>query len=125
MYGGLLVGRVEEVYDTVSKVSYITDSNSNVPVVDQRSRTKGLVHGSLEGLVMEEILQQEDIKEGDRIVTLGDQYPEGFLIGTVRQVIMTDTSSKKTAILEAAVDYSDLEKVYIITNFLVEDLNIE
>lgn len=122
-YQGILVGKVEEVYSTISMISFLNDLESKVVAVNARSGHQGIVHGSLRGLIMEDILQKEDIKEGDKIVTLGDLYPRGLLIGTVQKIESSSTSSKKTAVLEPSVDYSRIDKVFIITNFLPEEIS--
>jgi rod shape-determining protein MreC len=122
-YQAILIGKVEEVHNTISIISFLNDLDSQIVAVNSRSGHKGIVHGSLRGLIMEDILQKEDVKEGDKIITLGDLYPAGLLIGSVQKVESSSTSSKKKAILTPTVDYSTIDKVFVIINFLPEEIS--
>ena len=60
--GDLLIGEVREVYASTSKVRLVSNQNSNIIVIDQNTRAKGLVRGSLEGVVMEDVLKMSQCR---------------------------------------------------------------
>src|SRR5207302_1139550 len=67
-----VVGRVSEVGNNYSKVLLVTDSSSAVSALVQGSRAAGIVRGQFgDTLVMDWILQTEDVKIGDVVITAG------------------------------------------------------
>jgi rod shape-determining protein MreC len=84
-----IVGQVVAVTERTSKVLLLTDPNSGVDVLVQRSRARGIVSGSLEnGTVMKYVKRSEDVQEGDRLVTSGLDgiFPKGMMVGRVSKV---------------------------------------
>jgi rod shape-determining protein MreC len=70
-------------------VILLTDPNSGKDVLVQRSRSRGIVSGSLEtGTVLKYVKRSEDIQEGDRLITSGVDgvFPKGLMVGTVIKV---------------------------------------
>jgi rod shape-determining protein MreC len=81
-----VVGQVVSVTARSAKVLLITDANSGVDVLVQRTRARGIVSGSLEnGPVLKYVKRSEDIQVGDRLITSGLDgiFPKGMLVGTV------------------------------------------
>ncbi|MCZ6696866.1 MAG: rod shape-determining protein MreC [Acidobacteria bacterium] len=81
-----LVGRVVEVGPAISKVQTLSDPNSGVAALIQRTRVQGLVVGEGEsGCRMEYVMELSDVEVGDVIITSGlDRiYPKGQMIGVV------------------------------------------
>jgi rod shape-determining protein MreC len=81
-----VIGQVVAVNERTSKVLLLTDPNSGVDVLVQRSRARGVVSGSLEnGTVMKYVKRSEDVQEGDQVVTTGldGVFPKGLMVGTV------------------------------------------
>ncbi len=114
--GNLLVGQVRDVYKTTSRVRLVTNQQSNVMAMDQNTSAKGLVHGSLEGVVMEEILENESVNVGDVIVCWSSEIPEGLVIGEIRQVEDQPTASTRKVYIETGLNLEDLNYVFVITN---------
>ena len=56
---------------------------------------------------------------GDLVVTsgLGGYYPEGLVIGSVKEVRLDDSGAASYAILEPAVDFDGLTEVFVIKSF--------
>src|SRR2546430_13160730 len=84
-----VVGRVSEVGHNYSKVLLVTDSGSAVAALVQASRAAAIVRGQYgDTLVMDWILQTEDVKVGDVVITAGlargndprPLHPEGLLL---------------------------------------------
>ena len=111
-----LVGRVQSVSPFQSSVQLITDHRSRVPALIQRNRIRGLIYGTYEGLEMRQINQHANIKIGDRVITsgLGGLFPKGLLIGWVKEIRHQKHELFKTATLDIAVDFNQIEEVFVI-----------
>lgn len=84
-----VVGRVVEVAARSAKVLLLTDPNSGIDVMVQRTRARGIVSGSLEnGTVLKYIKRTEDVQVGDRLITSGldGVFLKGLMVGTVTKV---------------------------------------
>jgi len=84
-----VVGQVVAVTARTAKVLLLTDPNSGVDVLVQRTRARGIVSGSLDnGPILKYVKRSEDIQEGDRLVTSGLNgiFPKGIVVGTVTKV---------------------------------------
>jgi rod shape-determining protein MreC len=84
-----VVGQVVAVTPRAAKVLLLTDPNSGIDVLIQRTRSRGIVSGSLEnGTVLKYMKRSEDVQEGDRLITSGMDgvFPKGMMVGTVIKV---------------------------------------
>src|SRR2546426_3758066 len=117
------VGRVSEVGATYGKVLLVTDSGSAVSALVQGSRAAGIVRGQFgDTLVMDWILQTEDVKIGDVVITSGfaignelrSFFPRGLLLGRVVEVAKGENGTFQRAILVPAVDLRHLENVLVV-----------
>jgi rod shape-determining protein MreC len=84
-----VVGQVVAVTPRTAKVLLLTDPNSGVDVLVQRTRSRGIVSGSLEnGTVLKYVKRSEDIQAGDRLITSGMDgvFPKGMMVGIVTKV---------------------------------------
>ena len=84
-----VVGQVVAVTPRAAKVLLLTDPNSGIDVLVQRTRSRGIVSGSLEnGTVLKYMKRSEDVQEGDRLITSGMDgvFPKGLMVGTVIKV---------------------------------------
>ena len=117
------VGRVSEVGAGYSKVLLVTDSGSAVSALVQGSRAAGIVRGQFgDTLVMDWILQTEDVKTGDVVITAGlalgnevrSLFPQGLVLGRVVEVAKGENGTFQRAILVPAVDLRHLENVLVV-----------
>ena len=109
-----LVGRILEVYPTTSTAMLVTDPDSRVAVVIERSRESGLVMGTGGALLQLSYLDLEaDVQPGDRVVTagLGGWFPKGLLVGTVVRIERDERRAASRAWVRPAVRLSRLEEV--------------
>jgi rod shape-determining protein MreC len=115
-----LVGRVTDLNDSEAQVTLITDENSAVQAVDRLTRARGLVrHGQGQGsLVLDRVPKEQNVEEGDIIVTAGTRsnqfpslFPRGIVIGKVISVGQSDTAPYKQIQIEPFVDFSALDAV--------------
>ena len=111
-----LVGRIQSVSPYQSSVQLIIDHRSRVPALIQRNRVKGLIYGTHDGIEMRQINQHAKIKIGDRVISsgLGNLYPKGILIGWVSGIQHKSHELFKTARLDSAVDFNQMEEVFAI-----------
>jgi len=115
-----LVGRVMEVFATVSRIQLITDPQSAVNVRLQDSRADGVLVAQLSGeLHIEMISQQETITPDELVLTsgLGGNYPPDIPIGRVLSIRKRDYELFQEATVQSSVDFFDLEIVLVITSF--------
>jgi rod shape-determining protein MreC len=86
-----VVGQVMEVGTTNSRVLLITDVTHSIPVRLVRNNIRFIASGigASNELILEHVPHSVDIKEGDTLVTsgLGDVFPEGYPVATVKQVL--------------------------------------
>jgi len=112
-----LAGYVVEVYLYSSKVLLLTDPNSKVSVMTQRSRARGVVQGDESaGCLLKYVESTADVKEGDVLVTSGNSkiYPEGLLVGRIETLTREAGTLFQQARVAPATDFEKLEEVAII-----------
>ncbi|MBN8556036.1 MAG: rod shape-determining protein MreC [Deltaproteobacteria bacterium] len=112
-----VVGRVLRVGPKASNILLVTDINSKMDAVVQRSRTRVIVGGSVEGaLTLRFLPRRFDLRQGDELVTsgLGNFFPPGFKIGVVLGLAQDPNLVLQQAELEAAVDFDSLEEVFVV-----------
>jgi len=118
--GGLLVGKVAEVFDNFSKIMLITDPKSSINSITQTSRANGAVKGSYAtGVKLEMINQSEDLAVGDMVITSGleDKIPKGLIIGKVLQIEESANKVFKSAQIDMFVDFNRIEEVFIANKY--------
>ncbi|MGH7824812.1 MAG: rod shape-determining protein MreC [Candidatus Binatia bacterium] len=114
-----VVGRVIAVTGRSSKVLLVTDPNSGVDVLVQRTRARGIVSGSLgNGTVMKYVKQSEDVQEGDRLVTSGldGAFPKGLMVGIVTKVSKQHLGLFQFIEVTPAVNFSKAEEVLVVSS---------
>jgi rod shape-determining protein MreC len=116
-----LVGHVERVNPTSSKVRLINDLNSSVSVrLQTESRTTGVLRGQSQGnmMVIAFIPQTDVVQPGDVVLTsgLGEMYPEGLLVGKVDRVERKDADPFPAAVVDAAVQMEKIERLYVLAD---------
>jgi len=112
-----VVGKVVAVTGRTAKVLLVTDPNSGIDVLVQRTRSRGIVSGSLEsGTVLKYMKRSEDVQEGDRLVTSGldNIFPKGLLVGTVVKVRKQSRGLFQTVEVWPAVQAARVEEVLVV-----------
>jgi rod shape-determining protein MreC len=112
-----VVGQVISTAARSAKVLLITDPNSGVDVLVQRTRARGIVSGSLEQkTVMKYVKRSEDIQVGDRLITTGldGVFPKGLMVGTVAKVQKQNLGLFQYIELTPAVFLSQTEEVLVV-----------
>lgn len=113
---GALVGQVAEAYDDQSKVTLITSKDAIILTMLQESRAKGVLRGGISGLVMEDIIQDVEIKPGEYVITSGleGELRQGILIGKTSKLKSSSSDLFKSVVVEPIVDLSRLELVFVM-----------
>lgn len=114
---GGIVGRIIEVNGASSRVLLTTDLRSNIDVMIERSRVKGVVEGNgTDGLVMKYVRQVDEVQVGDQVITSGLSgiFPKGLIVGEVTRIEKSGDNFFKHVEVRPAVDLGRLEEVLII-----------
>lgn len=115
--GMAVVGRISESGPDMSKVLLITDSNSELAAMVQRSREKGVIAGTGErSLLLKYLSPTADLEIGDLIITsgMGRIFPAGLVIGSVEEVLRGVGGLEKRARVVPRVNINQLEDIQII-----------
>lgn len=111
-----VVGQIISIGAHAARVLLITDHNSGVDAVVQRSRARGIVEGGLDGTcVMRYLKRGEDVEVGDRIITSGLDgiFPKGILVGEVTHVTRGNRGLLQVANVKPSVPLDRIEEVVV------------
>jgi len=118
-----LVGYICDIGTNWAKVISIIDADSSVGSIVVRTRDIAVVKGDLtlqnQGLCkMTYISKGENVISGDLVETsgMGGIYPEGLLIGKIKEIKPEEHGISKYAIIEPAVDFERINEVFVIKN---------
>lgn len=85
-----VLGQVTRLYPATSEVTLLTDRQAAIPVLNERTRSRGAAFGSPSGQAMELrfAAANADVREGDLLVTSGldGVYPPGLNVARVASV---------------------------------------
>ncbi|HXQ21466.1 MAG TPA: rod shape-determining protein MreC [Candidatus Acidoferrales bacterium] len=112
-----VVGQTTATSAHTARVLLVTDHNSGIDAVVQRSRARGIVEGTLDsGCVMKYVKRGEDLDVGDRIVTSGLDgiFPKGITIGEVTHVTRGNRGLLQVAEVKPSVPMDRTEEVLVI-----------
>jgi len=121
-----MVGVISHVSNFTSTVKLITamdakDPNSNGIAATSMNnhKTFGIVESydeATQTLLMTQIKQDDPIKRGDTIVSLGDtdKYPRGLIIGEVVNVQESKFGKTKTATIKPAAEFQDWKQLFVV-----------
>ena len=114
-----IVGQVIEVSSRHAKVLLITDTNSAVDALVQRTRFRGVIKGSLGGrCLFKYVLRKHDIGIGDTVISSGldGVYPRGLQIGEVNEVVRRNAGIFQEVTVTPFVDFEKIEEVLVMMN---------
>lgn len=114
--GGILVGKVQKVMQNFSRVLFISDPKFKVTVKVLNSGTAGIARGALnDGMYLDFIVQEDEIKEGDSLVSTGsDLFPPALIVGSVDHVEINTTQMFKKVRIRPAVKDVKFGRVLVI-----------
>ncbi len=111
-----IVGKVLQVFPSVSQVLLINDQSSGVGTILEKSRLQGFLKGTATGeVVLEGVMSDEQVAPGERVLTSGgDQiFPKGLPVGTVTKV-GTGKDLFLNIQIKPAVNLGKLEEVLVV-----------
>jgi rod shape-determining protein MreC len=123
MAPGGVVGYVESVTPTTSRILLISDTNSKTGVIVSRSRATGYMKGIGDNRAIMEFFEKvPDVRVGDAIAisNLSQKYPKGLPVGRVES-IQLDKSPAPEAKIELSAPISALEWVVVYPSAPVID----
>jgi len=112
-----IVGRVLEADPKHSRVLLLTDKESSVSGIDQRSRVTGIIQGTGQNRFRYGYVNAgEDIQNNDLVVSsgLGGIYPKGYAIGTVVKKSQSENGLSVDIEVAPVVDFGALDYVFVL-----------
>jgi rod shape-determining protein MreC len=126
MVGNGMVGRVQDVGERVSRIMLLTDINSRLPILIERTRAQAVLAGNNSDQPDINYLPRDaDIKVGDHVVTsgVGGAFPPGLPVGEVAEI------ADGKVYVQPFADLGRLEFIrmvdYGLPGVLREDLGVE
>ncbi len=112
-----VVGHVFLAGRSASRVLLVTDHNSGVDAIVQRTRARGIVEGRIGGgCGLKFVKRTESLEPGDLIITSGvdDIFPKGLPIGRITEIDKRGPGLFQYAYVEPTVDFDVLEEVLVV-----------
>jgi len=112
-----IVGQIIRLSNDYSDVLIITDPNSAVDALVQRSRVRGIVQGKGEDYIEIKYLDRlDDVEIADVVVTSGfaGKFPKGIVIGQVKKIERKEYGVTQVIKLDPSVNFNKLEEVFVI-----------
>ncbi len=112
-----VVGRVVSVSTHTARVQLVSDANSGVDALVQRTRAHGIAAGSIDGgCALKYVQRGDEVQVGDQVVTSGldGVFPKGQLIGTVARVGMKDSRMFQDVEVMLSAELSKVEEVLVV-----------
>lgn len=115
-----LVGHVISVTSDTAKVQTLVDTSNVVSATLENSKDNVVCRGTLNGNELKATYVSTDtvLTEGEKLYTsgMGGIYPKGIYIGVIKKINETKNITDRSFVVEAAVDFDNLETVLVITN---------
>ncbi len=119
VYEGILIGKVDEVFQNSAKINLLSDAESRINAFDVETGAKGVIEGEYGlGLFLDMVDQGDALNQGDSVATsgLGGNIPKGLLIGKIQEIKNSEDKLFQRALIIPGIKYSDLEAVFVIKN---------
>ena len=113
-----VIGRILKTGPHYAIVLLVTDYNSAIDAIVQRTRAKAIVEGKGENQCqLKYLLRTEEVAVGDIVITSGlsGNFPKGLMVGEIRKVEKVGHGVFQYAELTPSVDLTKLEEVFVIT----------
>ncbi len=113
-----LLGIVTQTSSDWSKVITLLDESCKVSFRDINNDESGIIQGSIDGNVSGYFFNSKISAEtGDKLVTsgIGEVYIPDIYIGDVKDVVKTTDASTLKIIVEPAVEFTKINRVYVLT----------
>lgn len=116
-----VIGRIISTTAGSSTALLITDPRSNIDVIIQRTRVRGIAEGNgKNALTLKYIRDLDDVKTGDKVITAGYSgiFPAGLIVGEITKTEKSGDNFFKKIEIKPNAALKKLEEVLIapITN---------
>ena len=111
-----LIGRVVLTTQDMAKIQLITDNNSAVGALLERTRRQGVLRGDGSSVIdLHDIPALADVRQGDRVLSAGIDgiYPKGIPIGVVTRAEQGPNLFKNIEV-RPTVDFRTIEEVIVL-----------
>lgn len=118
--GQAIVGVVTSVSSRMTRVRTPIFEGGKVEVVvrsggvDGVRRASGVVTAQGGQLVLDKVVLGEPLVKGDLVMTVGGGFARDLLVGTVGEIVQKDNQLFKKALVEPAIDYGHLDRVFVV-----------
>jgi len=124
---GGIVGQVIEVSDNFSSVMSVLNMHSKISVKLKSTEQIGTLLWNGENYrigTMTDIPSHTIMAKGDTVITSGFShiFPEGVIIGTIKDFQIKPGDNFYSADIEYAVDYNKVYHVYVVQNLLQDEI---
>lgn len=112
-----VIGQILKTASHYAVVLLLTDYNSAIDSIVQRTRAKAIVEGKGENRCqLKYLLRADEVAAGDIVVTAGSggNFPKGLMIGEIKRVDKQGHGVFQYAELVPSVDLTKLEEVFVI-----------
>ena len=122
-----VVGIVVEVSDNYSRVMSVLHIQNKINARIKKNRHLGNLEWEGKDYrlgILTDIPNHVRLNEGDTIVTSGNSFifPEGLVIGTVKDFKQQSSEKFNKASINFSVDYNNIHHVFVITNLMKQEL---
>jgi rod shape-determining protein MreC len=117
-----IVGQVVSVSAHAARVVLISDPNSGIDALIQRTRVRGIAAGAVDGgCALKYIQRGDDVTIGDTVITSGLDgiFPKGHPIGTVTRVGTKDGRMFQDVEVKLSAELAKVEEVLVVAPSLV------
>lgn len=111
-----VVGQVIHVSKNYSKVLLANAPSSAIDAMIQKNRVRGILKGAGEdGYVLHYVLKNEQVEEGDMIVTagIGGMFPTGVPLGVVSSIRKARRGMFQEIKVKPVIDFRKLEVLFL------------
>ena len=115
----VLVGKISELYENISKVELLSSKNSSFDIEIFGKEIYSLAKGKGNFKILLDLIPKEGkIDIGDKVISsvVGGNFPEGLLIGEIEDIKKSDTAAFQQAEVKPGFDIKDLKNLFIISN---------
>ena len=116
-----VIGYVFKTAPSSSQVITLFNRLSSLPVINQRSRTKGVIEAGLNAktLFLKYFDLQghnpPDLKEGDKIITEETrQFRSGFSVGVIQSIKKDITTARQTVTIKPSASFTTAEMIFVV-----------
>lgn len=112
-----IVGRTLDVQGSTTRVLLATDLRSNIDVIVERTRVKGVAEGNgTDGLILKYVRQVDDVQVGDQVITSGlsGVFPKGLVVGEVTKIEKGGDNFFKHIEVRPSADIGKIEEVLVL-----------